>query len=60
MNIILLEDWGGAEIGASLVIDEVTGKDLIGRGIAKETEEEKPKLSARKGAAKSGGKDDEL
>jgi len=52
MNIILLEEWGGAEIGASLVVDQTVGDDLIKRGIAKETE----KTSARKSAAKSGGK----
>lgn len=51
MNIKLLEEWGGVEIGASLSIDDVTGQNLIERGIAE-------KISARKGATKSSGKDD--
>jgi hypothetical protein len=51
MNIKLLESWGGAEIGVSLSIDDVTGKNLIDREIAE-------KISARKGAAKSSGKDE--
>jgi hypothetical protein len=58
MDIILLENWGGAEIGAPLVVDQTVGDNLIQRGIAKETEKE-VKISARKGAAKSSGKDDE-
>jgi len=60
MNIILANEWGGAEIGASLVIDEVVGKDLIKRGIAKNSEEQvkEEKVSARKSAVKNGGKDD--
>jgi len=51
MKIKLLENWGGADFGTSLSIDDVTGQNLIDRGIAN-------KISARKGAAKSGGKDE--
>jgi len=50
MNIILIQPWGGAEIGVSFSIDDVTGQNLIDRGIAE-------KISAHKGAAKSSGKD---
>jgi hypothetical protein len=51
MKIKLLESWGGADFGTSLSIDDAIGQNLIERGIANKT-------SARKGAAKSGGKDE--
>jgi len=50
-NIILLQNWGGAEMGVSLLIDDVIGQNLIDRGIAE-------KISARKSATKSSGKDE--